>query len=114
MAIKDFVAREKGMDLVVQVYAYSRLLPPDEKHVVIPQLRRAVFSIPLNLSEGYGRSSKVEFSRFVDIALGSAREVQTILELCHRHEYPNPQVEIESTEEVIRILIALVRSLRKS
>ena len=102
------------MDLVVQIYAYSRRLPADEKHVVVPQLRRAVLSITLNLSEGYGRSSKVEFARFVDIALGSAREVQALLELCKLLGYEDQENELTATEEIIRILFSLARSLRKS
>jgi four helix bundle protein len=113
MSIKDFVAREKGIDLVVKVYAYTRQLPSDEKYVLVPQLRRAVLSIPLNLSEGYGRSSRPDFLRFIDIALGSAREVEMIFEICQRLEYPEPKAEIEMTEEVIRILLALKKSLRK-
>ena len=113
MGIKDFVAREKGLELVVKIYAYTRLLPSDEKYVLVPQLRRAVLSIPLNLSEGYGRSSRPDFLRFIDIALGSAREVEMVLEVCQRLEYPDPKLEIELIEEVIRILLALKKSLRK-
>ena len=114
MGINNFIAREKSMDLVVHIYAYTRLLPPDEKFVMVPQLRRAVLSILLNLSEGYGRSSKPDFARFADIALVSAREAHAILEVCQRLGYSDPNNEIELTDEVIRILLGLIRSLRKS
>lgn len=113
MGIKDFVARGKGLEVVVRIYAYTRLLPSDEKYVLVPQLRRAALSIPLNLSEGYGRSSRPDFLRFIDIAIGSAREVEMVLEICQRLDYPDPKGEIAMTEEVIRILLALKKSLRK-
>lgn len=113
MGIKDFVAREKALDFVVQIYDYTRKLPAEEKHILLPQIRRAAISIPLNLSEGYGRSSKTEFARFAEIALGSAREVQTQLEICQRLGYPNPIAELESANEIIRIIFALSRSLRQ-
>ena len=43
------------------------------------QLKRATYSIPLNIAEGFERSSNKEFANFINIAKGSAGEVRTIL-----------------------------------
>jgi four helix bundle protein len=64
------------------------------RHEALPaysrdQLRRASFSIALNLAEGYGRESLKDRVRFYSIALGSLREVQSIIqaeELTHLAE----------------------------
>ncbi len=50
------------------------------------QLRRASFSIALNLAEGYGRTSMKDRTRFFTIALGSLRECQSIIELEGLHQ----------------------------
>ena len=45
------------------------------------QLQRAVLSVVLNLSEGYGRRTDKDRKRFYSIALGSLREVQSVLDI---------------------------------
>ena len=52
-------------------------------HVLSDQLTRASSSIVLNLAEGGAKSSKKDRKRFFEIALGSLRESQAILDLAH-------------------------------
>ncbi|MCL5104145.1 MAG: four helix bundle protein [Armatimonadetes bacterium] len=49
--------------------------PKIEQFALSQQLRRAVVSIAANIAEGSSRSSKKEFSRYVEIAYGSLCEV---------------------------------------
>jgi four helix bundle protein len=51
--------------------------PSDEKFGLTNRLRRAFVSIPSNIAEGSSRNSNKEFSRFLEIAIGSAYEVET-------------------------------------
>jgi four helix bundle protein len=51
-----------------------------ERHLK-DQLNRAASSVALNLAEGSGRSSAREQKRFFDIAMGSLRESQAVLDL---------------------------------
>jgi four helix bundle protein len=45
------------------------------------QLRRASFSIALNLAEGSGKPTFKDKIKFYSIALGSLREVQSVIQL---------------------------------
>jgi four helix bundle protein len=47
------------------------------------QLQRAVASIPANIAEGCGKRSESEFARYLDIALGSAKESENHLQFVH-------------------------------
>ncbi len=51
-------------------------LPKSEQYELTSQLKRAVYSIPLNIVEGCGRNSDKDFVHFLDIALGSIHEVE--------------------------------------
>ncbi len=51
------------------------------RHPIKDQLLRAALSIALNLSEGSGRSTLKDQKRFYSIALGSTREVQTLMKI---------------------------------
>ena len=65
----------KSRSLVKEVYSLCKSLPNNEKYVLIPQICRAVISIPSNLVEGQQRTDR-EFIRFVNIARGSLEEVK--------------------------------------
>lgn len=112
MTFRDLIAWQKGIDFVVVIYDYTSRLPQSEKYGLVPQMQRAVVSIPSNLAEGHGRSSKGDFARFVDIALGSVRELQTQLVICERLGYPSATNELELAEELAKITFKLAKSLR--
>ncbi|MEI8282237.1 MAG: four helix bundle protein [Armatimonadota bacterium] len=112
MQYRELIAWQKGMDLSVLIFKYTERLPDSQRFVFVPQLQKAVISIPLNIAEGYGRSSKADFARFIDIALGSAREVQTQLELCERLGFADATTERQLADEVGKILFGLAKSLR--
>ena len=112
MTFRELIAWQKGMDFVVRIYAYTGGLPDSEKYGLVQQLRRAAVSIPSNLAEGYGRTTQVEFARFIDISLGSRREIQTQLEICERLGYSTAIEERKLAEEMAKILYALAKSVR--
>ena len=68
---------QDGMNLVKQVYQIVELLPKDEKYGLKSQMCRAAVSIPSNIAEGCSRNSQKNFYRFLEIALGSAFELET-------------------------------------
>ncbi len=70
------------MDLAKCVYVLTKSLPSDERFGLVTQMRRAAFSVPMNIAEGYGRPTTAQFMQFLGVAEGSLLEVQTALKLC--------------------------------
>ena len=68
---------QKGMELVLMVYKLADQLPKEEKYGLRSQMTTAVISIPSNIAEGSSRSSKKDYVRFLEYALGSAYELET-------------------------------------
>ena len=72
---------QKGHQLNLKLYEVSATFPKSELFGLTSQLRRAAVSVTANLAEGCGRGSDADFSRFVQIAMGSACELESHLEL---------------------------------
>ena len=79
---KELQVWQKAMDLVVEIYKISKLLPKEEVYGISDQLRRAAVSIPSNIAEGQSRNSAKEFIQFLSIARGSLAELETQLLIC--------------------------------
>ena len=62
-----------------QIYSITANFPEAEKFGLTNQLRRASVSIPSNIAEGSSRKSNKYFSKFLEITLGSAYEIETQL-----------------------------------
>ncbi len=76
-----------AMELTSLVYKYTQSLPDQERFGLVSQMRRSAVSIPSNIAEGCSRSSQTELNRFIEIAIGSAFELETQLLLCENLGY---------------------------
>jgi four helix bundle protein len=91
--------------------------PPQEKYGIISQLQRAVVSIPTNIAEGCGRSTEAELVRFMDIASGSASEVDYLLYLSLELTYIDSKSYMSLADElteVRKMLAGYIKSVRNS
>lgn len=106
---------EKSHALALDVYRNTRRFPRSEMFGLQAQMRRASVSIPANIAEGSGRAGKAELAQFLNVALGSAseleyhlllaRDLQLIEETSHRQMG-------QRVVEVKRMLSGLIRSVR--
>lgn len=76
-------AWEHARDLAIESSRAARRFPDYEQDVLADQLRRAGYSIPLNVAEGATRRGSKEFRRYLDVARASLAEVETIVDLAH-------------------------------
>jgi len=70
---------KKSMNLVFKVYKITGELPAIEKFGLVSQINRCAVSIPSNIAEGTSRTTDKEITRFMNIAMGSAYELETQL-----------------------------------
>jgi four helix bundle protein len=81
---EDLVVWQKSMDLIIESYRLAQRLPVSEQYGLASQIRRAAVSVPANIAEGFGRWHKKEFLRFLLVANGSLKELETHLEIGRR------------------------------
>lgn len=76
-----------SVDLVVDIYQLTSTYPGEELYSLTNQTRRSAISISSNIAEGANRRSHRDFIRFLNIASGSAAELETQLEIAKRLGY---------------------------
>lgn len=100
---KNLEVWKKSRKFVADVYTLSARFPSEEKFGVIMQIRRATISISLNISEGSGRGTNKDFSHFLDMAYGSAMEVENLLYLCFDLKFIKEEEQNKLVEQVNEI-----------
>ncbi len=73
---KELKVWQKSHDLTLAVYKTTETFPKQEIYGLTSQIRRASSSIPANIAEGCGRKGEADFARFLQIAVGSASELE--------------------------------------
>ncbi len=106
---------QKAHLLTIAVYQESKAFPKDEIFGITSQVRRSSSSIPANIAEGCGRVGDVEFGRFLQIAFGSASELEYYLLLANELKFLNEkQYKNLNTQvcDVKKILTTLIQKLK--
>jgi len=84
---RDYKVWQLAHQLTLEVYAATRGFPKEELYGLTGQIRRACASIPINIAEGCGKDGDAEFYRFLQIAMGSASELEYELQLAKDLQY---------------------------
>ena len=84
---ENLIIWQKAMDYGETIFQLSNKFPKEELYNLTSQIRRAVDSIALNISEGSIGQSNLEFKKFVGFAIRSLAEVVTCLHKALRRSY---------------------------
>ena len=112
---RDLDVWRTAIDLAKEIYEVTRHYPKEEVFGLVAQMRRCAVSIPSNIAEGAARNSRKEFLQFLHIALGSAAELDTQIELCRAIGIGDVSALGEVQDRVTRVkmmLNGLIRSLK--
>lgn len=112
---RDLKVWEKSHRVALLVYQLTTSFPKEERYGLISQMRRCAASVPANIAEGCGRGSDADFARFVQVAAGSASELDYHLLLAHDLDLLSTsdyRKTNEDVQEVKRMLAGLLKSLK--
>jgi four helix bundle protein len=111
---RDLEVWQLAMRLAHSAYDCTKLFPPIERYVLLPQVRRAALSVPANIAEGRGREHTGDFLNFISTARGSVQELETYLLFANQRQYlTDAQIEapMEFADHVSRKLSRLRQTL---
>ncbi|MCK7590584.1 four helix bundle protein [Subsaxibacter sp. CAU 1640] len=96
-----------------KIYKVTSSFPEAEKFGLTNQLRRACISIPSNIAEGSSRQSQKDFSRFLEIAIGSCYGVETQLLIAQDLGFAD-KTEIESILNELNEITKMISRFKAS
>jgi len=114
-AFHDLVVWRKAHELTLSAYKATKNFPTDERSGLTSQLRRSAASIAANIAEGCGRGSDADCGGFLQMAAGSASEVEYHILLASDLGYIDTQIDAASNSQVIeikRMLTAFIKKLK--
>jgi four helix bundle protein len=110
----NLIVWQKAHALALNSYKATSSFPKHELYGLSSQIRRASASIPTNIAEGCGRRGNNEFHRFLQIAAGSASELEYQFLLSRDLQFIS-QVEYQQLNEDVceikRMLASLMRKI---
>jgi four helix bundle protein len=112
---RDLKVWERSHRLTLAAYKATATFPREELYGLTGQIRRTCAAIPANIAEGCGRGSNIELARFLQIALGSASELEYHLLLARDLSLlkgANHEQLAREVTEIKRMLASFIKSLR--
>ena len=111
---KELKIWQKGFQIAINSFRITEAFPTQENYGLALQINKAGVSIPSNIAEGSSRKSDKDYSRFAEISLGSAFELETQLLIAKEIKYGNTSL-VDSTLEMLaeeeKMLTAFINTL---
>jgi four helix bundle protein len=108
---------EQSHRLTLRIYEITKNFPKEELFTLTNQIRRASSSVPTNIAEGCGRGGNKEYAYFLQVATGSAFELDYHILLAHDLKYIGTDIYRELDDEIQslkRQLTVLLRKVREA
>lgn len=96
-----------------EIYKITAGFPESEKFGLTNQLRRASVSLPSNMAEGSSRQSNKDFSRFLEITLGSCYEIETQLIIASDLKFISER-ELEIINNELQEIIKMISKFKST
>lgn len=115
---EDLDCYKLALDVMSNVHAFSRTLPPEEKYDLYAQIRRSSKGVTGNIAEGYGRYHYLDSLHYYSIARGELNETLAhlinakVLSYIEQPEFETLYNLIRQTEQALNGFKAYVRRLR--
>jgi four helix bundle protein len=113
---EKLTAWQKSVEYADLVYGVTKSFPAEERFGLTSQLRRSAVSVSSNIAEGSSRTSRTDFTRFVEIAYGSLLESISELQIAKRQGFLSDKMfetAYIAAEDLAKILSGLRRTLKK-
>lgn len=110
---RDLKVWKRAHELILRIYKITSDFPREEVYGLTSQIRRASASIATNISEGCGRSRDTELARFIEIAIGSASELEYLLHLSRDLEFINESDYLSMNAETVEVKKMLISFFKK-
>ncbi|MGH7655385.1 MAG: four helix bundle protein [Gemmatimonadaceae bacterium] len=107
----------KAHTLALEIHRLAEAIPRTNNSGLINQIRRAALSIPANIAEGCGRAGSRDFAKFLQIAIGSAVELEYHLQFAgDSSQIPHSDFVARSAEvvQIRKMLYGLIRRVRST
>lgn len=114
-SFKDLIVWQRAIELSFAIYKLTALFPASERFGLSNQLRRAAVSVPSNIAEGYGKSTRGEYLSFLGHARGSNGEIQTQLIISRGLGFGSESLRKTAedlADEVGKMLVSMMNRLR--
>ena len=104
---KELHIWQLGMDIADEIYDVTTDYPKEELFGLSLQMRKAAVSIPSNIAEGCGRGTDPQLVQFLNIAQGSAFELETQVYIAIRRKY----ADVGILESIVSRIIELQKMI---
>ncbi len=112
---EDLQVWQKAHQIVLEIYKSTKQFPTDERFGLVSQMRRAAFSIPANIAEGFRKRGQKDKINFYNIAQGSMDELNYYIILSNDLGYNiNKNYLLTKIEEIAKMLTGLIKSIKRS